>query len=124
MANSIKLRYVFPFQPFYKVNSKRCIKIIRATNLKLVKVSLKGSSEFTSNDKNFGPRGVVIISVFICNTVMPEGKNMGLPVVIDRNNLPFPFGIGPTDLLGGDDRSLLSWFLRACNHHYSPDFQA
>ena len=33
-------------------------------------------------------------------------------------------GIGSTDLLGGDDRSLLSWFLQACNHHYSPDFQA
>ena len=63
MANPIKLRYVFPFQPFYKVNSKRCIKIIRAAILKLVKVSLKGSSQFTSNDKNLGPRGVVILIV-------------------------------------------------------------
>ena len=86
--------YVSPFQPLYKVNSKRCIKIIRATNLKLVKVSLKGSSQFTSNDKNFGPRGVVII----CNTVMPESENMGVPVLIDGDNLSFPFGIGLTDL--------------------------
>ena len=97
MTNPIKVKYVSPFQP-YKVNCKRCIKINRAAILKLAKVSLIGSSQFTSNDENLGPRGVVIL----CNTVMPEGENMGVPVVIGGNNLPSPVGIRLFDLLNSN----------------------